>query len=152
MRKTPKKYYPPAIPADDKIKGLMEEKLRRILAIKYLSPGYVHWDISFFDVPKGEEDIRIVCNGTRNGLNEAVWVPSFYLPASVSLGCLLEPGTYQMDMDISEMFHNFVLNRDVRVYCRVNLTGLDMEEGAHRRNRWDRGWDLNRVRIMRLGI
>ena len=64
----------------------------------------MHWDVPFFEVPKGDEDIRIVYDGTKNGLNVAAWILSFYLPTSSSLGRLLQPGTYQMDMGIREMF------------------------------------------------
>ena len=36
--------------------------------------------MSFFYVPKGKDDIRMVYDGTKCGLNGAVWVPSFFLP------------------------------------------------------------------------
>ena len=82
------------MPSDKIVKALIEKKLNRIVDITYLAPGYVHWDIRFFDVPKGEDDTRIVYNGTKKGINPIVWMPTFFLPTSASLGRLLEPGTY----------------------------------------------------------
>ena len=45
-----------------------------------------------------------------------------------------------MDVDIGKMFHNFILNRDARAYCGVNVTGLNLEVAELNRNRWDRLW------------
>ena len=36
--------------------------------------------IRYFGVPKGENDIRVVYDATANRLNEAIWVPSYWLP------------------------------------------------------------------------
>jgi hypothetical protein len=41
-------------------------------------------DVSFFDVPKGDDDIRLVYNATKSGLNEVVWAPWFSLPTCKS--------------------------------------------------------------------
>ena len=57
-----------------------------------------------------------------------------------TLARLFEPGTYQMDMDIGEMFLNFPLNKDVRAYCGVNVRGLELEDAHTDRCRWDRLW------------
>ena len=140
LRDTPKKFSKPTIPENKGTKALLVEKLERILSVRYLSPGYVHWDIRFFGVPKGETDIRIVYDGTKNGINKMVWIPTFYLPISVSLSRLLEPKTYQMDMDVGEMFYNFMLNTDVQAYCGVNVTGLDLDVASTNRYRWNRTW------------
>jgi len=42
LRWTPKKVYPPSIPKDHKVKALIEDKLNRILQVRYLLRGYVH--------------------------------------------------------------------------------------------------------------
>ncbi len=42
--------------------------------------GLVQSLTSFFDVPKGTDDIRMVYNGTVNGFNESIEVPRFGLP------------------------------------------------------------------------
>lgn len=140
LRKTGKKACPPSMPRDEEVEKLINEKLNKILRLRYISDGYVHWDIAFFEVPKGEEDIRIAYHGKKNGINDLVWMPTFALLTSASLGRLLEPRTYQMDMDICDMFHNFMLHKDVRAYCGVNVTGLELEAAETNRNRWDRLW------------
>ena len=158
MRQSSKKFYPPMVPADSRMRSLLEEKLNRIVQARYISDGYAHWDIRYFHVPKGEEDIRIVYDGSKNGINTLVWVPTFFVAISESLGRLLEPGTYQMDSDIGEMFLNFMLNKDVRCYCGVNVTGLDLEEAVTDRYRWDRLWmgytasPHNAVRHLEIGM
>ena len=53
-----------------------------------------------------------------------VWAPLFFLPTDSTLVRLLEPGTYQLDMDIGEMFLNFPLYPNARKYCGVNLKGI----------------------------
>ena len=118
------------------------EKLTRLLHAKYLEPGAVKWDIDFFGVLKGETDIRLVFNGTSNGLNELVWAPSFFLPTSASLAVKVQINTFQLDMDAGEMFLNFTLHNKARVYSGVNLSefvdlGLKPDE---RRLRWSRFW------------
>ena len=130
LRQTPKKVYPLSIPKDHKVKALIEDKLNRILQVRYLLRGYVHWDIIFFNVPKSLEDIRLVYDGTKNGINSVVWAPTFFLPTSMSLSCLLQPNTYQMDIDIGKMFHNFVLNKDIRAYCGVNVLRFKLEAAS----------------------
>ena len=127
LRQTPKKVYPLSIPKDHKVKALIEDKLNRILQVRYLLRGYVHWDIIFFNVPKSLEDIRLVYDGTKNGINSVVWAPTFFLPTSMSLSRLLQPNTYKMDMDIGEMFHNFVLNKDIKAYSGVNVSRFKLE-------------------------
>ena len=84
---------------------------------------------------KGEDNIRIVYHSRKNGTNEVVWMPTFFLPTSMLLGRIIGPETYQMDANIGEMFHNFILNTDVRVFCSVNVIGLDLFDKAMDRNR-----------------
>ena len=57
LRSARKKFCKPAVPANAATKRLIEEKLNRISQVRYLGEGYVHWDIRFFAVPKGDEDI-----------------------------------------------------------------------------------------------
>ena len=87
---------------------------------------------------KGEDNIQIVYHSRKNRINKAAWIPTFFLPTSTSLGRILEPGTYQIDANISEMFHNFILNADVHTFCSVNVTGLDLFDKVMDRNRWHR--------------
>jgi hypothetical protein len=36
--------------------------------------------LNYFAVPKGEDDIRVVFDGTASGLNDALWANWFSLP------------------------------------------------------------------------
>jgi len=129
-------------PEDPKLQKLYSEKFQRLIKANYIEKGYVKWDIRFFSVQKGESDIRMVFDGTKSGLNPIVWTPSFFLPTAQSLARLLQPNTFQLDMDVGEMFHNFPLRRSARELCGVNLTnfddlGLSLDE---RQQRWTRLW------------
>jgi len=79
--------------------------------------------ISYFSVPKGDSDIRLVLDGTKSGLNSALWAPSFHLPTVDSLLPALQPGSWQGDIDIGEMFYNYGLHPSLQAYC-----GLDVQE------------------------
>ena len=69
LRYTLKQVHCAIILDDPKMKALVEEKLNQILLVRPLLRGYVHYDVQFFKVPKGENDIKIVYNGTKNGIN-----------------------------------------------------------------------------------
>ena len=58
----------------------MKEKLQLVRAKRYIRRGQVTSLTSFFGVPKGLDDTRMVYDGTKSGLNDALWVPSFPLP------------------------------------------------------------------------
>jgi hypothetical protein len=46
----------------------------------YIAMGERKSLIFFFDIPKGLDDIRVVYDGTRSGLNAALRAPWFPLP------------------------------------------------------------------------
>ena len=84
-------------------------------------------------MPKGDNDIRIVHDRTSGGMNGAVWAPPFLLPTSNTLTWLLESKTYQLDMDIGEIFLNFPLDPRAWKFCGVNLSGFDGLKLAHQK-------------------
>jgi hypothetical protein len=100
-------------------------------------------------VPKGPSDIRMVYNGTGSGLNAAVWAPHFGLPYVTDTVRSLMPGYCQCDLDIGEMFLNFLLHEELK-----QLSGVDIEHGRSadpadaawerergaRWERWCRNW------------
>lgn len=51
----------------------------------YIDRGVVYSLISFFEVPKGLTDIRMVYDNTKSGLNKVLWAPWFPLPTIDSL-------------------------------------------------------------------
>lgn len=88
----------------------------------------VHSLTSLFAVPKGDTDIRLVYDGTKSGLNKAVWSPWFPLPTvEAHLRCV-EAGSYMGDIDIGEMFLNFMLHQRMQQHAGVDLTPFFPEE------------------------
>lgn len=76
----------------------------------------------FFAVQKGEDDIRMVYNGTASGLNDVLWAPNFGLPTVDSAARATNVETWMGDLDLGEMFLNFMIDPKIRPYCGVDLT------------------------------
>ena len=68
-------------------------------------------------VPKGEHDVRLVWDATRNGVNEGLWTPNFILPCPDWLCRLLTKMSWQGDLDVGECFNNFPLHEKERKHC-----------------------------------
>jgi len=77
---------------------------------------------SFFSVPKGEDDIRMVYDGTKSGLNAAMWVPRFGLLTIETHLRSIEEGTFLADVDVGDCFLNFPLHPSLKPYAGVDLT------------------------------
>ena len=60
-------------------------KIKKVTRKGYLEEGYVRSLIHFFAVPKGGNDIRVVYDDTKCGLNKIVWATNFHLPMVDSL-------------------------------------------------------------------
>jgi hypothetical protein len=65
---------------DCAIKARMRKKLKAVRERRYIRAGFVRLLTSYLSLPKGEDDIRMVYNGTESGLNDSIWVPRFILP------------------------------------------------------------------------
>jgi hypothetical protein len=78
--------------------------------------------LSYFSVPKGEEDIRMVYNWTESGLNDIIWVPGFILPTANTHLCAVDEETHMADADVGECFLNFLLHSDLCELAGVDLT------------------------------
>jgi hypothetical protein len=69
------------------------------------------------------DDVRMVCNGTRSGLNNSIWIPRFPLMRTVNrMLRAVDENSFMGDMDIGEMFLNFVLHESMQGLCGVDLT------------------------------
>jgi hypothetical protein len=78
----PRNLRPQRDASTNEMRELMGKKLEKIMDRCYIAPGLVKSLTSFFAVPKGESDVRMVFNGTESGLNESIWVPGFGLPTA----------------------------------------------------------------------
>jgi hypothetical protein len=103
-------------------------KLKTVREKGYLIPGNVRSLTSFFAVPKGEGDVRLVYDGTKSGLNGQLWAPWFLLPTVNSHLRCVQPGSYMGDIDFSEQFLNFMLHEKIRAHAGVDLTLFFPEE------------------------
>ena len=84
----------------------------------------------FFFVNKGNHEIKIVHNGSDNAVNHIAWVPLF-LPTTLTLVTKLETNTFQLNVDIGDMFLNFSLQPSAWKRCGFNLSrvkGLLLKE------------------------
>ena len=108
---------------DKLTKRFVEEKLQKVLDRGYLDNDEIAISLtSYFDVPKGEDDIRMVYDGTKCGLNDSVWVPSFFMPSVQSHLRAVVKGTHMCDVDVGEMFLNFMVHPSLRKYLGVDMT------------------------------
>ena len=102
------------------------EKIGKVIKRRYLltTDLPIKSFITFFAVPKGEDDIQLVYNAMANKLNECVWVPSFWLPTIESLVRACDVETWMTDRDIGDMFLNFQLHASVVPFTGVDLASL----------------------------
>ncbi len=120
---TPPEYkVPQRGEIDVALREKIKEKLRKVRERRYLQPGPIKALTSFFTVPKGDDDIRVVYNGTKSGLNDCLWAPWFRLPTVEQHLRAVEPGTFMADLDIGEQFLNFMLHPKVQQYAGVDFT------------------------------
>jgi hypothetical protein len=76
---------------------------------------------SFFDAEKGEDDIRIVFNGTASGLNEVLSAPWVFLPSTSTMTLTMDVNYGVGDNDLGEMLYN---SGYTSTYCRYAVWAL----------------------------
>jgi hypothetical protein len=118
----PPNYRVPQRPeGNDETRQRIKTKLEVPLNRRCIYEGRVDSLTSFFSVPKGETDLRMVYDASKSGLNNSLWVPSFQLPTCETLTDLLSPNSWMGDLDLGEHFHNFPLHEELQVYCGIDL-------------------------------
>ena len=115
-------FRPQRLEPDPALCSMVQQKLSVVRTKRYIGPGTINSCISYFHVPKALTDVRMVYDGTASGLNDTLWVPRFTLPSVESHLRAVLPGYFMADIDIAEMFHNFMLHESLRVNCGVDLT------------------------------
>lgn len=103
------------------MRNKVTEKLSTVRDKLYITKGEVQSLTSYFWVPKGASDIRMVYDASRSGLNQALWAPNFVLPTVDMLVRGVQESTWMGDLDISEMFLNFCLHPKLQPFCGVDL-------------------------------
>ena len=132
----------PSIPDPERRKKVRSKMFKVINRRYMLSTGLnIKSLIKFFDVDKGEDDIRIVYDATANKLNDCVWVPSFWLPTVDSLLRVVNENSWMTDRDIGDMFLNFQLDEAVKPFTGVDLSSI-YDKGEPIDPKWAY-WDRN---------
>lgn len=122
----------------------MRKKIKKVADRGYVKEGDVDSLISFFAVPKGADDIRMVYDATKCGLNEVIWSPNFFLPTVATVVRSATPDTFFGDIDLGEMFLNYFLDDDLRSSAGVDVTNIadllevEVPEGKRLIMRWER--------------
>jgi hypothetical protein len=105
--------------------SLMVKKLAKVREQQYVEPGDEISSTSFFAVRKGTEDIRMVYDPTKSsGLNENNSVPRFPLPTIDMHLRVVDSSTFMSNIDIGEIFLNFVLHKSKQALCGVDLSSF----------------------------
>jgi len=123
---------------EQEVKAAMKRKLEKVLGRGYLVKGYVLSLTNYFAVPKGENDIRMVYDGTMSGLNEAVWAPNFFMPSVDSVLMFCDADSWFSDMDLGEMFLNYFMDEKIRPYSGVDLSEINGNKLQRDWVRWER--------------
>jgi hypothetical protein len=98
---------------DPVMKKQLIEKLQKARDRRYIAPGRVISLTAFFGVKKGEDDVRPVYDGSVSGLSDCIWMPRFVLPTIQTHLRQVEAGTFMCDLDVGEMFLNFILHFEI---------------------------------------
>ena len=111
-------------PKDRATREAMEEKWIKIISRGYVGTGPVISLTGSFPVPKGDDDIRMVYDATRCGLNEVLWAPNFFLPTIDTTLRHVDSSSWFGDIDFGEQFLNFSLHPSLRQYAGIDVTGI----------------------------
>ena len=126
-------------PKDPAARAKVEEKIQKVRDNRgYLERNHVLSLTGFFAVPKGSDDIRMVYDATKCGLNDALWAPNFSLPTVDSIIHSSSKGTWFGDIDLGEMFLNYPLDRRIRPYAGVDTYHNDGPTQKRVLHRWNR--------------
>jgi hypothetical protein len=117
----PRLHYPQVAMDDANIARLDGEKLEKLLRRRYITCGVCKNTVPRFAVPKGSDDIRVVWDLKKSGLNEHMFTPSFFLPTVATYLRKLTHGAHSGDFDIGEQFHNYMLHPVEQIYCGVHV-------------------------------
>jgi hypothetical protein len=125
----------------DEPKPARKENIRltllKALARWYFEYGDVTRRPHFFAVAKGDEYIRMVYNDTFSGLNSHLWCPWFVLATIITMLRVLNPGTRMGDIDVGEMFFNFIIEAKCSYLIGVDFSKYIDQLGGEPRH-WAR--------------
>jgi hypothetical protein len=111
-------------PKDPDICQKMKDKWMKVINREYIKFGPVLSLTGSFPVPKGQDDLRMVYDASKCGLNSQLWAPNFMLPTiDMTLRHVDQSGWFG-DIDLGEMFLNFPLDINLRPYVGIDVSDL----------------------------
>ena len=106
----------------------MKDKVGTVVARGYIELVERVEDVQslmyMFHVPKGADDVQMVYDGSKSGLNESLFAPWFHIHTVDMMCRSLLPGYWCADNDYGEQFLNFNLHPTLQRLCRVDLSQL----------------------------
>ena len=78
--------------------------MRKLVSRGYITEGFIIALTSFFSVPMGTDDIRMVFDATVSRLKNSLWAPNFMLPSMGSLLMMVGLETHMVDLDVGGVF------------------------------------------------
>jgi len=124
---------PQRVERDPELRKAMRAKLEKVKNLRCIQPGTMTSLTSYFSVPKGDSDLRMVYDGTKRGLNDSMWAPWFALPTIETHLRFLGPESSLGDIDIGDMFHIFVIHEKVQKLAGIDVTPFFPEELTQKR-------------------
>ena len=127
----------------EEVRAKVKKKLDNVLMKGYIELTdiqLVEAMMFMFHVPKGEADIRMVYDGTKSGLNDALFSYWFALPTVNSMVRWVVAGSWLADNDYGEQFLNFPLHPDIRKLCGVDLSKLYPDQCEEKDSRVTGAW------------
>ena len=90
--------------------------MSKLFAVGYITEVVILTMTSFFSVPKGTYDIRMVFYATVSGMKDSPWDPNFTLLSMVSLLIMMVPETHMADIYVGGIFYKFRLSSVLAKY------------------------------------
>ena len=122
VERPPRRLHWPPLPQEEWMEDLDVEKIAKLISRRYIEAGPVKVVIPRMCVPKGDDDVRVVWDMTRNGVNPGLFASTFYLIGIYSLMDRIDEGMWIADFDCGEMFNNYTLHESEREYAGVYLS------------------------------
>jgi len=124
LKATPTPYRKPQPREKDPVViSAVRSKFDKFQTKGYVTKGTVKGLTSFFTVPKGEGDIRLVFDGMKSRLNNVIWASSFTLPSVNSLLSALEPDTWMANI-VRSRHSTLLWHRPLTLLPRINVMGM----------------------------
>ena len=111
-------------PKDKAHKDKMIQKWCKVIGREYVCQGSVVSLTGSFPVPKGKDDIRMVYDASKCGLNDSLWAPNFLLPTIDTALRQVPFKGWMGDIDLGEQFLNFPLDEFIRPYTGLDVTDI----------------------------